>query len=171
MAHHNHVRWRPPVGDVVKINYDGAIFSEEGRAGLGVVCRNSEGVVIASLSEQIPLPATITQVEALAARRAVDFSVDIGITSAVLEGDSNIVYKDLSNIEPSLAPHGHIIQDVKLLASSFSCITFSHTRRQGNGVAHALARRAINSPNQNVWMDIMQPNILHVTRADIAYLV
>ena len=97
------------MGDVVKINYDGAIFSEEGRAGLGVVCRNSEGVVIASLAEQIPLPATITQVEALAARRAAFFAVDIGISSAVLEGDSAIVYRDLLNSEPSLAPHGHII--------------------------------------------------------------
>ncbi|XP_050241083.1 uncharacterized protein LOC126689976 [Quercus robur] len=171
MVHHNHVRWRPPVGDVVKINYDGAIFSEEGRAGLGVVCRNSEGVVIASLSEQIPLPATITQVEALAARRAAVFAVDIGISSAVLEGDSVIVYRDLSNTEPSLAPHGHIIQDVKLLASSFSCITFSHTRRQENGVTHALARRAINSPNQNVLLDNMPPDILHVALADIASLV
>ena len=159
------------MGKVVKINYDGAIFSEEGCAGLGVVCRNSEGVVIASLSEQIPLPATITQVEALAARRAAVFAVDLGITTAVLEGDSDIVYKDLSSTEPSLAPHGHIIQDVKLLASSFSCIFFSHTRRQGNGVAHALARRVINSPNQNVWMDNIPPDTLHVVLADIASLV
>ena len=75
LVHRNHVRWRPPNVDVVKINYDGAIFSEEGRAGLGVVCHNSDGVVIASLSEQIPLPATITQVEALAVRRAVVFAV------------------------------------------------------------------------------------------------
>ncbi|XP_030933785.1 uncharacterized protein LOC115959503 [Quercus lobata] len=171
MVHHNHVRWRPPAGDVVKINYDGAIFSEEGRVGLGVVCHNSEGVVIASLSEQIPLPATITQVEALAARRAAVFAVELGITMAVLEGDSDIVYKDLSSTDPSLTPHGHIIHDVKLLASYFSCFLFSHTRRQGNGVAHALARRAINSPNQNVWMDNMPLDILHVVLADIAFLV
>nr|POE77283.1 hypothetical protein CFP56_29785 [Quercus suber] len=97
----------------VKINYDGAIFLEEGRAGLVVVCSNSDGVVTASLSEQISLPVTITQVEALAARKAAVFVVDLGITSAVLEGDSDIVYKDLSSTEPSLALHGHIIHDVK----------------------------------------------------------
>ena len=159
------------MGDMVKINYDGAIFPEEGRAGLGVVCRNSEGAVIASLSEQIPLPATIPLVEALAARRAAVFAVDLGLTTVVLEGDSDIVFKDLPNTEPSLAPHGHIVQDVKFLASSFSCIIFSHTRRQGNGVAHLLARRAINSPNQNVWMDNMPPDVLHVALADLASLV
>ena len=113
MVHRNHVRWRPPNDDEVKINYDGAIFSEEGRAGLGVVCRSSDGVVLASLSEQIPLPATIPQVEALAARRAAVFAVELGFTSVVLEGDSDTVCKDLSSTEPSLALHGHIIHDVK----------------------------------------------------------
>ena len=78
------------------------------------------------------------------------------------------MYKDLSNTEPSLALHGHIIHDVKLLASYFSCILFSHIRRQGNGVAHALARRAINLPNQNVWMDNVSLDILHVVQADLA---
>ncbi|XP_023897961.1 uncharacterized protein LOC112009845 [Quercus suber] len=111
-VHRNHVGWRPQIVDEVKINYDGAIFSREGRVGLGVVCCNSDAV-ITSLSEQISLPATITQVEALAVRRAAVFAVDLGITSTILEGDSNIVYKDLSSIEPSLALHGHIIHDVK----------------------------------------------------------
>ena len=44
----------------MKVNYDGTIFSKDGRARLGVVVRNSDGVVIASLSQQIPLPATVT---------------------------------------------------------------------------------------------------------------
>lgn len=59
LGHRNHVRWRPPTIDEVKINYNGTIFSEEGRAGLGVVCRNSDGGVIASLSEQISLPTPL----------------------------------------------------------------------------------------------------------------
>ena len=170
LVHRNHVRWRPPNNDEVKINYDGAIFSEDGHAGLGVVCRNLDGVVLASLSEQIPIPATITQVEALAARRAAIFAVELGFTSVVLEGDSDTVCKDLSSTEPSLALHGHIIHDVRHLASHFTCIRFSHTRRQGNSVAHALARRAISSPSQNTWMDFVPPNISHVVQADLASL-
>nr|XP_023894138.1 uncharacterized protein LOC112006071 [Quercus suber] len=121
--------------------------------------------------EQIPLPATISQVEALAARRAATLAVELGITSAVLEGDSDNVYKDLSSHEPSLALHGHIIHDVKLMTSHFSCILFTHIRRQGNSVAHALARRAINSLDQNIWMDNVPPDILHVLQADSVSLV
>ena len=113
LVYRNHVRWRPPNTNELKINYDGAIFSEDGRAGLGVVVRNSKDVVIASLSQQIPLPATITQVEALVTRRAIEFAVELGITSAVLEGDSEIIHRELIATEPSLALHGHIIHDVK----------------------------------------------------------
>ena len=134
----------------MKVNYDGTIFSKDGRARLGVVVRNSDGVVIASLSQQIPLPATVTQVEALATRRAIEFAMELGITSAVLEGDSEIIHRELIGTEPSLALHGHIIHDVKQLASYFACIHFVHVRRQGNNVAHALERRAINSPDLNI---------------------
>ena len=63
------------------------MFAETGRAGLGVVIRNSDGAVMASLSQQIPQPTMMAQVEALAARRAVEFALEIGITSAVFEGD------------------------------------------------------------------------------------
>ena len=113
LVHKNHVRWRPPNTNKMKINYDGAIFSEEGRAGLGVVVHNLDGAIIASLSQQIPLPATVTQVEALAARRATEFAVELGITSSVLKGDSDIIHRELIGTEPSLALHGHIIHDVK----------------------------------------------------------
>ena len=60
LVHKNHVLWKPPNIDEMKVNYDGTIFSKDGRARLGVVVRNSDGVVIASLSQQIPLPATVT---------------------------------------------------------------------------------------------------------------
>ena len=152
----------------MKINYDGAIFLEDGRAGLGVVVHNSEGAVIVSLSQQIPLPATITQVEALAVRRATEFAMKLGITSAVLERDSEIIHRELICTEPSLALYGHIIHDVKQLASYFACIRFVHIRRQGNNVVHALARKAVTSPDLNVWMEDVPLDILHVVQADLA---
>ncbi|KAL4621404.1 hypothetical protein ACB092_06G225000 [Castanea dentata] len=114
--HKKHTRWKPPAEDNLKVNYDGAIFQEQGRACIGVVIRNSAGGVMASLSQQIPLPTTVAQVEAMAARRAVEFA-------------------------PSLALHGLLIRDAQDLAISFTSINFSHVCRQGNIVAHNLARR------------------------------
>jgi len=41
------------------------MFHDSGEAGLGVVIRNHEGEVMASLSEKIPLPPSVTQLELL----------------------------------------------------------------------------------------------------------
>ena len=73
------------------MNYDDAIFLEVGRVGIRLVIHNFDGVVMASLSQQIPQLATVAQVEALAARRAVKFALEIGITSPVFEGDSDTI--------------------------------------------------------------------------------
>ena len=101
------------------MNYNGAIFQEQGKIGIGVVIRNSEGGVMASLSQQIPLPTTVAQVEALAAHRAVEFARELGFTRVIIEGDSESICKDLSNLSPSLALHGLLIQDAQELALSF----------------------------------------------------
>ena len=49
-------RWYPPTAGAVKTNYDGAMFNESEKAGIGVVIRDSEGQVLAALSEQIVKP-------------------------------------------------------------------------------------------------------------------
>nr|POE87021.1 hypothetical protein CFP56_39398 [Quercus suber] len=74
---------------------------------------------MASLTQQIPNPTIVAQVEALAARRAMEFALEIGITLAVFEGDSDIITRDLNSSEQSLALHRRLIQDVKLLESFF----------------------------------------------------
>ena len=122
-----------------KVNYDGAVFSQQGKAGLGVIIRNSEGAVMASMSQQIPLPTIVAQVEALAVRRAAVFALELGINKAILEGDSETIVKELMEPTPSLALHGHLIQDVKSLQNSFNFLSFTHVHLQGNNVAHALA--------------------------------
>ena len=110
----------------------------------------------------------MAQVEALAVRRAVEFALEIGITSAIFEGDSDIIKKDLNGLEPSLALDRHLIQDVKLLESFFYCISFVHVHRQRNNVAYALARQALNSPSLMVWMEDVPLDISYFVQADFA---
>ncbi|XP_075668465.1 uncharacterized protein LOC142638332 [Castanea sativa] len=87
--------WRPPDHDYVKINFDGALFSKENRPGIGVVKRNEARLVLASLSHQIPLPATVLKVETFVARRALEVATEIGVNRVILEGDSSILIKPL----------------------------------------------------------------------------
>ena len=62
------VRWRSPPTGLLKVNFDGAYFAEENKAGLGIIIRNDVGLVMATLTQQIPLPALVEMVEVLAMR-------------------------------------------------------------------------------------------------------
>lgn len=56
------------------MNFDGAIFENLALAGLGIVIRDEQGLIIIALSQRIPLPNSVNMVEALAVRRALIFA-------------------------------------------------------------------------------------------------
>ncbi|KAK9999971.1 hypothetical protein SO802_019574 [Lithocarpus litseifolius] len=77
--------WTPPQDNWYKINFDGVTFADDRSAGLGVVMLNKEGRVMASVSQKIPLPMTVIEVEVLAARRALELAVELGFDHIILE--------------------------------------------------------------------------------------
>lgn len=89
-------QWQPPEHLQYKINFNGALFKAENYAGIGAIIRNSEGQVMMSLSQRIPLPTTAIEVEALAARRAMELALEIGLNKGVLEGDSQVLINALN---------------------------------------------------------------------------
>ena len=104
-------------------------------------------------------------------RRAAEFALEIGIDQVIIEGDSEVTYKDLIDPGPSLALHGHLICDILQFANVFSLCTFNTVGRTGNYVAHYLARRAISTHDLNVWMEEVPPDILQFVQADLTALV
>ena len=68
------------MGKLYKTNFDEVVFRESGEAGIGVVVRDAKGEIIAALAEKITFPGTVEMLEALAARRAVKFTVELGIS-------------------------------------------------------------------------------------------
>ncbi|KAL0401117.1 UNVERIFIED_CONTAM: hypothetical protein Slati_4141600 [Sesamum latifolium] len=67
-------RWSPPPANVVKINFDGALFVNEGESGVGVVARDSAGSCLAWLSRRLPNCLSPELVEAMAAREALSMA-------------------------------------------------------------------------------------------------
>ena len=61
---------------------------------------------------------------------------------------------------------GHILNDINLLSKSFQQVSFCHTRRQGNRVAHGLARMACNFSEYQVWMEDVPPDLYVVYCSD-----
>ena len=103
-----------------------------------VVIWNSLGQPIASLSELVNLPYSSDIVEAMAAARAIYFAQEIGLTSFILEGNSEGVIRCLRSDDDSFSPYGHILAVAKATTETSCCISFSHIRRLGNSVAHIL---------------------------------
>ena len=109
-------KWLAPSSDSFKINFDGAVFKERDRARIGVIIRDCHGLVMASMSQIIPLPLIVVELKTLAAIKALEFATDLGLASVVLEGDLEILANALMDALLSLASFGLLIQDIKAYA-------------------------------------------------------
>ena len=84
----------------------------------------------------VSLSHSIVVLGALAVGRALKFSLEIGISSAILEGDMEIVLNAIS----SVASFDLLIQDTKIVGEYFYSVIFSHIRKNGNSVVYNFAR-------------------------------
>lgn len=163
---HPAASWSPPHAPTLQINYDGAIFRETNEVGLRVVVRDSEGRVIASLAERVPLPKTVADVEAAAAQRALLFAKELNLNSIIMEGDSEIITLALQAEEQSLASFGNIIEEVRSYAETFHSFKVSHINRRENSVVHNLIRHARHVSGLVVWIKEVFPYLIFVLLAD-----
>ena len=57
LHHRNHYtqqRWAPPLVNLVKINFDGAVFSNDNFSGVRAVIRDENGLVLGSCTKRLP---------------------------------------------------------------------------------------------------------------------
>ena len=57
----------------------------------------------------------------------------------------------------SLAPLGLLIEDVKVLSHNFDKLFYSHTKKNGNSVAHSLAKYDKRISDFQLWMEDISP--------------
>ena len=135
-------RWTLPLDHWYKFNFDGATFVDKDTVGIGIVVCNSDGLLMASLAQQVPLPPSVIGVETLAARRALEFALELGFDRIILEGDSESLNKALKTECSSFTPYGHLVQDILFLSTHLPDFKISLVRRQGNNLVHSLARKS-----------------------------
>ena len=71
----------------------------------------------------------------------------------IVKGDSELIVKALRNKDNGLDSFASLINDVSLFSSLFSKLSYSHSRRDDNKVAHSLAKLALITPDCIVWME------------------
>ncbi|KAK9986458.1 hypothetical protein SO802_031409 [Lithocarpus litseifolius] len=110
------------------------------------------------------------KVEAIAACRAVEFGSELGVGCAIVEGDSEVIVKALRNKDNGLVSFAPLINDVSLFSSLYLELSYSHIRRDGNKVAHSLAKLALMTPDCTVWMEGVPSHTFRLVQADLAAL-
>ncbi len=110
------------------------MFVKQNSAGIGIIIWNHHGTPVATVSNSKKI------VEAQAAKEAIKLALDLHVDRVIFEGDSSILISALQATDQCLTPYGLIIDDAKVLTSSFAC-SFAHIKRQGNSLAHVLARK------------------------------
>ncbi|KAL2903614.1 hypothetical protein RDABS01_002324 [Bienertia sinuspersici] len=135
-------KWHTPGVGYYKVNADAAML-EKKRVGMGAVMRDREGDVMASTCKQVLGEYDVEVAEALAARHALQVALEIGLTKIILEVDNLKLCQYLKDKKEPTG-FGKIVQDIKVLASQCTDISFSHVKREGNKVAHHLAKLSGN---------------------------
>ena len=151
----------------MKVNFDKATFKDKNLVGLGGVIRNDRGLVMVAFTQTIPLPTSIEMVEVLAACSALGLAQELSLNQVQLKGDSEVIINALSKGGMDSSSYRHIIKDIKFLSSAFQCLSFCHTHRQGNKVAHCLARSTCKFSPFQVWMEEIPLEFESMYSADI----
>ncbi|KAL5769659.1 hypothetical protein ACOSP7_013813 [Xanthoceras sorbifolium] len=161
------VRWIPPIDNVLKINVDAARSKSAQITGLGAVIRNSSGEVLMTGIDYITGLLDPTIAECKAILFGLSLAVGRGLPDLVIESDCAQVIKLLNDNNVVLSDIGLVLSDIHEILRLFSSsISFVHVRRNGNLVAHSLAKLAISKVDCFVWVDDFPPSVGSLIEVD-----
>ena len=98
-----------------KVNFDATIFVELNCSGFGAIIRNDKGELMVAMSVKGPPVTCSEEAEILACRKALKFSVDVGFSNVIVEGDNETVMRAVSSLSQTHSWLGNIYEDVKWL--------------------------------------------------------
>ena len=137
---------------------------------VGLVVQDINSLVLASYAKKIHQSFKAVEIESMAAATALTFAKDLGFQHIILEGDSLEVIQALWDKTKTLTPTGLLLEDVRSLSQNFDLLLYSHTKRDGNAVAHSLAKYALRIPDFLAWIEDVPTHIQSIVQADLALL-
>jgi ribonuclease HI len=137
-------RWVPPSCDLYKFIVDASIPKSSNFVGVGAVIRNSSGLVMAALAQNLPGKFTVKEAEALALRYGLSWALEVFLPIHFVESDAKTVVQALERKSSFKNEFGSILSDVSSLLSNFPRVKLSHIYREANMAAHGLATYALS---------------------------
>ena len=144
--------WKPPRAGWYKVNVDGAIFTDACCCGVGVVIWNEKGQLMGALSKRFQLPLGPLEVEAKAMEEGIQLAKDLSLKEIIIDGDAKQVVMAISDTVSAPSLIRKVIEEMRLWLLQFNSWTASHVGRNGNMVAHQLAKHA-KFEDECVWVE------------------
>lgn len=145
-----HPGWDPPPEGWIKINVDGA-FDVSGRAGIGVVIRDTAGQVLLSAWKMITVGTSAEEIEALAIREGLALASEWENKQAVVESDCLSLVNTLKENRGAKSTLCFHIMEIRQLSRSLPDVQFRAVKRERNRVAHELAQLAKRAGHSAMW--------------------
>ena len=122
--------------------------------------------ILAALSKVLPALFSAEISEALAIQEGMLLAAEMEVSHAIFESNALSIIQTINDgIHGSEL--GHIIRNIREVSSSFTWCSFQHLKREGNRVAHELARVAGNLGASQVWKRAIPSLVKHLITEDL----
>ncbi|PRQ51726.1 putative ribonuclease H-like domain-containing protein [Rosa chinensis] len=147
--------WYPPPAGWFKANLDGAFDSSTNMGGIGVVVRDSEGLIVGGTCCRVSSVSAPIVVEALAGRVACAWAVEFKHAPIIFESDCLQLVNSLKVEEEDHSIIGRVIDDIVVHLATIPSSFFQHVYRESNLDAHKLAKLALYSNVSADWKGLV----------------
>ncbi|XP_072079573.1 uncharacterized protein [Arachis hypogaea] len=158
------VTWIAPPKDWLKINIDASFCSQTGRAVTTAVVRNWKGSVITGSATKIITNSSLSA-EAYAFREALIMAQNLQFDKSIIETDCQALAQALKS-KGSIGEIDAIIRDIQNLITEISQIRITWVPREGNKLAHTVAKLADGDGLNRSWTCDPPQQLKNIIRED-----
>ncbi|XP_021770427.1 uncharacterized protein LOC110734567 [Chenopodium quinoa] len=158
-------RWVCPPTGMFKLNVD-AHVAGGGNARLGVVIRDEAGTIALTATKRV-VASDVATLEARAVRFGMNVALRFNFGCLWVESDSLIVINSVEANRGGITPLCLVITDILKIRVLFNVCVFSHVKRNGNSVAHLVARGEMGCESELIRLDSFPQSVVTLANLDL----
>ncbi|XP_062013823.1 uncharacterized protein LOC133730205 [Rosa rugosa] len=150
----NDVHWAPPPGGSLKLNYDASVAANGEQVGIGSVCRDSDGNMVAAMGERVAGRLKPCAAELFSVMRGVEWAMERGWTGLVVETDCLEAVRMVNGSDECLASEGTIVERIREILGALDIHNIQYVPREANMAAHAVAGVVARGNGRSSWLGV-----------------
>ncbi|XP_060967048.1 uncharacterized protein LOC133035200 [Cannabis sativa] len=161
------VCWVPPHVNSVKINVDAALFNETRQFGVGLVARDTQGMLIEGCTKLFQGQVSPPTAEAMGFREVLSWIKKKQWTNVCIETDCLPMVQALRSTIDMRSMFGQVVNVCKDTIKVLKDVSVYFVRRSANMVAHNFARASIFYPDCTFSLESVPTDLLPILVAEM----